>query len=61
MGDSNYKLVNREEVDNWLFHHSNTLGNTVVGIKDPKLGMNVSFKDTRTNEVINFIWEKVDD
>ena len=53
----NLKCVNSEEVDAWLWHHCQVLGNIADGIKDDR-GINVEWLDRNTGESIKILWEK---
>ena len=56
--------VNRSEVTNWLFEHSNILGHKCDSRKSNDLDengltYNVAWVDTVTGERIEVIWEKI--
>ena len=55
--------VNRKDVRDWIFEHSNILGHTCKSIKSEDLDengltYNIAWIDTTTGERIEVIWEK---
>ena len=51
------KIVNKSELDEWLFNKAQIEGNTCVGIKGVINGetVNIAWKDSVTGEIIKVI------
>lgn len=45
------KIVNKEELDKWLFHHVVTLEHDAIAVKDDQ-GRNEYWEDTETGEIM---------
>lgn len=50
------EVKNSEEIDSWLWHHAQVLGNQCDSIKNED-GLNIAWEDTIANERIDIIYE----
>ncbi len=51
------RITNPKAIDNWIWHHTMVLHNSVVSIKDDA-GRNVKWRDTTTNETIDVLYKE---
>lgn len=51
------KILNNDELDNWLFEHVQVKGNMCIGLKN-KDGLNIGWMDTKTKERIFIQYEE---
>lgn len=54
------EILNKVEVDDWVYAHSHIMGHVVRGIKGRidgrALPVNIMFEDVTTKELINIEW-----
>jgi hypothetical protein len=51
------KIINSEEVDQFLWDHAQVMGNVCRGVHDPHANRNSAFVDETTGETIAIIYE----
>ena len=49
------KILNSEELDEWIWHHAQVLQNVVDSVKDEK-GKNIKWVDRVTGEFIDVVY-----
>lgn len=57
---SEYRVINKDEVDAWLFEHAAVQGHTCNGIQNHH-GVNAYYVDTTTGEKIEVLYKEIED